>query len=97
MMARGGGVSQAQLKREINSLSKEIFDTDLRIQTFSSQDNTVHILALEAAKIELQKQIVDCQIQLESKKALKENKHLVSIGGIAFLRLCTGKAIQWTA
>ena len=52
-----GGVSQAQLKRENDCLSKEIFDIDLRIQIFRSEGNTTHIPALEAAKVEIQKNI----------------------------------------
>ena len=65
MMAEGGEVSQAQLKRELIQLSKEIFEIDLNIQSSRDQGNNTHIPALEATKLEIQKQIVKSQVQLE--------------------------------
>ena len=63
-MAEGGcAVSQVQLKRDLDSLSKQIFDIDLAIQ------NTQTIANLEAAKVKIQKKIVAKQIELELKQA----------------------------
>ena len=61
MMAEGGDLSSlslAQLKRNIDQLSKEIYEIDLRIQSFRAQRNNTHISAIEAAKHEIQKQMV---------------------------------------
>ena len=64
-MAKGGCVSLAQLKCELDSLSQQIFQIDLKIQQFRQQNNTQHISNLEAAKKELQQQILQKQIALE--------------------------------
>ena len=61
-MAQVVPVSQTQLKHELESLSWQIVPIDLRLQQFRQQCN---IHRLEAAKVELQKQIVDKQITLE--------------------------------
>ena len=68
-MAEGGRVSLAQLKHELDSLSQQIFQIDLKIQQFRQQNNTQHISNLEAAKKEIQKQIVQKQIDLERQQA----------------------------
>ena len=68
-MAEGGRVSQAQLKRDLDSLSKQIFDIDLPIQRQQASGNTQTIANLEAAKVEIQKEIVAKQIELELKQA----------------------------
>ena len=68
-MAEGGCVSQAQLKRDLDSLSKQIFDIDLAIQRQQGSGNTQTIANLEAAKVEIQKEIVAKQIKLELKQA----------------------------
>ena len=67
-MAEGGRVSQAQLKRDLDSLSKQIFDIALAIQR-QGPGNTQTIANLEAAKVEIQKEIVAKQIELELKQA----------------------------
>ena len=66
MMAQGGGVveSQAELKRKLDQLSSQIHQIDLQIQTFKEQGNAQHITNLEAAKLEIQKSVVDTQIKL---------------------------------
>ena len=64
------GVSQASLKRELDALLKQIYEIDIKIQQFKSQQqNHHHIPNLEAAKVDIQRKIVDKQIQLELKKA----------------------------
>ena len=68
-MAEEGRVSQAQLKRDLDSLSKQIFDIDLAIQRQQGSGNTQTIANLEAAKVEIQKEIVAKQIELELKQA----------------------------
>ena len=68
-MAQGGPVSQVQLKRELEELSRQIFEIDLKIQSFKQQGNSNHIPKLEAAKAEMTKKIQQKQIELEIKKA----------------------------
>ena len=68
-----GGHTQASLKREIDDISKQIFKIDIKIQSFQSQGpNNLHIPALQEAKLELQKKIVQLQIQLELTKAQRK-------------------------
>ena len=57
-MVEGSEVSQAQLKRELNQLSKEMLEIDLKNQSFRAQSYNTHIPALEAVKFETQKTIV---------------------------------------
>ena len=64
-----GGQTQADLKRKLDQLSQEIIQIDLRIQWFKQQGNLQHIANLEAAKVKIQKDIVDTKIQLELKIA----------------------------
>ena len=68
-MAEGGRVSLGQLKRDLDSLSQQIFQIDLKIQQFRQQNNTQHIPNLKAAKKELQQQILQKQIALEWQQA----------------------------
>ena len=68
-MAEGGRVSLAQLKHDLDSLSQQIFQIDLKIQQFRQQNNTQHIPNLKAAKKELQQQILQKQIALEWQQA----------------------------
>ena len=74
-MAQGDEVSQAQCKRELDQLSKEIFEIDLKIHSFRAQGNNTHIPVLEAARAEITKQIQQCQVQLELKKAQTKNRN----------------------
>ena len=68
-MTEGGhAVSQAQLKRDLDLLSKQIFDIDLAIQR-QGPGNTQTIANFEAAKVKIQKEIVAKQIELELKQA----------------------------
>ena len=53
------------LTKHINSLSDQIYQIDLQIQKFKQQAQPQHIPSLEAAKLELQKQIVKAQVDLE--------------------------------
>ena len=64
-MAEGGHMSQAALKRHINSLSDQIYQKDLPIQKFKQQVQPQHIPNVEVAKQQLQKQIVKAQVDLE--------------------------------
>ena len=50
-MVQAGGVSQVSLKRELDQLSKEIYDIDLKIQQLKQVGNLTHVPNLEAAKI----------------------------------------------
>ena len=64
------GYTQAGLKREIDEISRQIYEIDLKIQQFSTQQNPEnHIANLQATKAKLQSDIVNLQIQLELKKA----------------------------
>ena len=68
-----GRHTQASLKREIDDISKQIFEIDLKIQSFQSQGpNNPHTPALKEAKLELQKKIVQLEIQLEYTKAKRK-------------------------
>ena len=70
-----GGLSQAALKRKIESVSKQTFEIDLKIQSFRQQEGKVEAVRyLEAAKLQLQQDIVSLQINLELAKA-KNKKH----------------------
>ena len=68
-----GGRTQASLKREIEDILKQIFEIDIKIQSFQSQGpNNPHIPALKEAKLELQKKIVQLEIQLEYTRAQRK-------------------------
>ena len=58
------GVLQAQLKRELDSLSKQIFDIDLSIQQLRKQglQHTQTIAYLEAAKLQIHKEILENEV-----------------------------------
>ena len=64
-MAENGRMSQTALKRHIDSLSDQIYQIDLQVQKFKQQAQPQHIPNLDAAKKELQKQIVKVQVDLE--------------------------------
>ena len=68
------GPSQAELKRRLDSRSQQIFEIDLKIQSFRTQGKVDTVRDLEAAKLELQKQIVSLQIDLELVKAKAKKK-----------------------
>ena len=71
-----GGLSQAALKRKIDSLSQQIFEIDLKIQSFRHQEDKVEdIRNLEAAKLQLQQDIVSLQINLELAKAKNKKRN----------------------
>ena len=70
-----GGLSQAAVKRKIESVSKQIFEIDLKIQSFRQQEDKVEAVRnLGAAKLQLQQDIVSLQVTLELAKA-KKKKH----------------------
>ena len=71
-MVEGGAnvVSKAQIKRDLEQLGKDLYNIDLQIQKAKSQGNNHHILAnLEEAKVIIQRDVVDKQVQLELKEA----------------------------
>ena len=71
-----GGLSQAALKRKIDSLSRQIFEIDLKIQSVRHQEDKVEdIRNLEAAKLQLQQDIVSLQINLELAKAKNKKRN----------------------
>ena len=55
IMLQGGPVSQAEIKRKLDDLSKQIDEIDLKIESFIKHGYHAHIPAWQAAKIELQK------------------------------------------
>ena len=68
-----GGSTQASLKREIKDISKQIFEINIKIQSFQSQGpNNPHIPALKEAKLKLQEKIVQLEIQLQYTRAQRE-------------------------
>ena len=68
-MAQGVPVSQVQLIRELKELSRQIFEFDLKIQSFKQLGNNNHIPALEGAREKITKKIPQRQVKLEIKKA----------------------------
>ena len=61
-------VSKAQLKREIASLLHDLYNIYLLIQNFKSQENQEQqIRRLGAAKVQIQKEVVEKEIALELK------------------------------
>ena len=64
-----GCLASSIKERICAELSWQIYEIDLRIQTFKQQRNYQHIQALEAAKVELQKQILQKKIDLQYMKA----------------------------
>ena len=68
-MAEGSSVSKAQLKRELDSLSRDLFNLDLQIQDLKRQPNTqAQIRQLEQAKLQVQEKGMEKQIELEIKE-----------------------------
>ena len=63
------------LKCKLDDLSKQIFEIDLKIQTFAQQNKQQEVSNLKAAKVQLQKNIVDLQIQYELKKAQNKKRN----------------------
>ena len=68
-MAAGGGRSQKSIRQEIDEISRQIFEIDVKIQQFEQQKNNQHTPALKEARRKLQEEIVPLQIELELKKA----------------------------
>ena len=71
-MVEGGAsqVSKAQIKHDLEQLGKDLYNIVLQIQQVKSQGNDQRIIAnLEAAKVIIQKDVVDKQIQLKLKEA----------------------------
>ena len=67
-MAEGGRVSLAQLKRDLDSLSQQIFQIDLKIQQL---DNKIILSTFQTLRLQkrLQQQILQKQIALEWQQA----------------------------
>ena len=69
-IAQGGGPSLAQLKRELDSLSHNLLNTDLQIQQIKKgQPNPNSLQTLEQAKAQIKEQVIQKQVQVEIKKA----------------------------
>ena len=69
-MAQGGGPSLAQLKRELNSLSRDLLNIDLQKQQVKhEQANPNSLQTLQQARFQIKEQVVQKQVQLELKKA----------------------------
>ena len=64
-----GWSDTSQSLKEIRPIVSTKIQINLRIQPFKPQGNLQHIPNLEAAKVEIQKDIVDTEIQLELKIA----------------------------
>ena len=69
------GTSLAALKRKLDDLSKHIFEIDLKIQTLAQQNKQQEVSNLKAAKVQLQKDVVDLQIQYELQKARNKKRN----------------------
>ena len=70
-----GELSQAALKQKIESVSKQIFEIDLKILSFRQQEDKVEAVRnLEAAKLQIQQDIVSLQINLELAKAKNKKR-----------------------
>jgi len=69
------GTSLAALKRKLDDLSKQIFEIDLKIQTLAQQNKQQEVSNLKAAKVQLQKDVVDLQIQYELEKARNKKRN----------------------
>ena len=54
---------------KLDDLSKQIFEIDLKIQTLAQQNKQQEVSNLKAAKVQLQKGVVDLEIQYELQKA----------------------------
>ena len=65
-MAQGGTTTKAQLKWEIQSLSKDLFNLNLQIQDIRTKANSEdQIKKLEQAKYQVQQEVIAKQIALE--------------------------------
>ena len=69
------GTSLAALKRKLDDLSKQIFEIDLKIQTLAQQNKQQEVSNLKAAKVQLQEDVVDLQIQYELQKARNKKRN----------------------
>ena len=69
------GTSLAALKRKLDDLSKQIFEIDLKIQTLAKQNKQQEVSNLKAAKVQLQKDVIDLQIQYELQKARNKKRN----------------------
>ena len=69
------GTSLAALKRKLDDPSKQIFEIDLKIQTLAQQNKQQEVSNLKAAKVQLQKDIVDLQIQYKLKKVQNKKRN----------------------
>ena len=69
------GTSLAALKHKLDDLSKQIFEIDLKIQTLAQQNKQQEVSNLKAAKVQLQKDVVDLQIQYELQKVRNKKQN----------------------
>ena len=71
-MVVGGcaNVSKVQLKRHSDNLSHDLYNIDLQIQNLKQQgDRQWEIKRLEQANLQVQKQVVTKQVELEIRNA----------------------------
>ena len=69
-MAQGGGPSLAELKRQLDSLARDLFNIDLQIQQVKQGNpNPNSLQRLEQARSQIKDKILQKQIQFELKKA----------------------------
>ena len=70
-----GAPSKAQLKSKIAQLSKDLYNIDLQIQTIrQGQPNPHQITALQAAKLEIQKQVVAKEVELARTRTARKGR-----------------------
>ena len=73
-------VSEAQLKRKIDSLAHDLFNIDLQIQQIKQQgQHQQQTATLERVKLQIQEEIVAKEIKLEYEKAKRKRWHWVGI------------------
>ena len=93
-MAQTDRVSQATLKRELDSLSQEQFQIDLRIQQFKKSGNMANVQNLEVVKISYSKVNSRQANPAGTKESTREKGVLGWYGSIAILGFCIGKTVQ---
>ena len=64
MMAEGGQVSKAQLKRDLDALGKDLYNINFQKQKICQGQQQGHIPTREQAKVEVQKQVVSRELEL---------------------------------
>ena len=74
-MAQGGGPSLAELKRQLDSLTRDLFNIDLQIQQVKEgKANPNSVERLEQARSQIKDDILQKEIQFELKKAQNKRR-----------------------